>query len=61
MLQLEVLVILKANPGNLKCGGRIKIWMWLCVERESYLGFGKRVGMTKIERNIMQQKKVPRE
>ena len=35
-------VILKANPGILKLVGRIKAWMWLCVERESYLGFGDR-------------------
>ena len=33
------MVILKVNPGILK-GGGIKMWMWLCVERESYLGFG---------------------
>ena len=32
----------------LKHGGEIKMWMWLCVERESYLGFGNRVGLRKI-------------
>ena len=26
-------VILKANPGILKRGGGIKMWMWLCLER----------------------------
>ena len=31
--------------------------MWLCVERESYVGFGNRVGMRKIGRNIVSQKK----
>ena len=39
------MVILKANPSILKRGGGIKMWMWLCLERESYLGFGNRVGM----------------
>ena len=34
------MVILKANPGILKRDGGIKMWMWLCIERESYLGFG---------------------
>ena len=36
----EVLVMLKTNPFILKCGGGIKMWIWLCEERESYLGFG---------------------
>ena len=39
---------------------------WLCnkgvdvvvLERESYLGFGNRVGMRKIGRNIVRQKKL---
>ena len=31
--------ILKTNPGILKRGGGIKMWMSLCVERESYLRF----------------------
>ena len=39
------MVILKANPGILKGDGGIKMLMWLCVERESYLGFGNRVGL----------------
>ena len=34
------MVILKPNPGILKRGGGIKMWMWMCVERQSYLGFG---------------------
>ena len=46
------MVILKANPFILKRGGGIKMWTWLCVERESYLGFANRVGMRKIGRNI---------
>ena len=55
--------VLKANPGILKCGGGIKMWLWLCVEREreSYLGFGNRVGMKKIGRNIVRQKKMLKE
>ena len=40
MLQVKSVIILKAKPGILKCGGGIKMWMWLCVERGSYLGFG---------------------
>ena len=63
MLQVKSVVILKANPGILKCGGRIKMWMWLCAEREreSCLGFGNRVRMRKIGRNIVRQKKILRE
>ena len=34
------MIMLKANPGILKRGGGIKMWMWLCVERGSYLRFG---------------------
>ena len=52
----EQSLILKANPGILKCGDTIKMWMWLYVERGSYLGFGNRVAMRKIERNIVRQK-----
>ena len=55
------MVIPKTNPGILKRGGGIEMWMWLCVERESYLGFGNRVGMWKIGRNIVRQKKMLRE
>ena len=55
------MVILKANPGILKLGSGIKMWMWMCVERESYLRFGNRVGMRKTGRNIASQKKMPRE
>ena len=51
------MVILKANPGILKRGGGIKMWMWLYVERGCYLGFGNRVRMRKIGRNIVRQKK----
>ena len=52
MLRMKSVVILKANPGILKRGDGINRWMWLCVERESYLGFG----MGKIGRNIVRQK-----
>ena len=61
MLRVKSVVMLKANPGILKCGGVIKMWMWPCVETESYLGFGDRVGMRKIGRNIVRQKKMLRE
>ena len=40
MLLVKSVIILKAKSGILKCGSGIKTWMWLCVERESYLGFG---------------------
>ena len=61
MLRGKSVVILKANPGILKLGGAIKMWMWLCVERGSYLGSGDRVEMRKIGRNITRQKKMLRE
>ena len=57
MLRVKSVVIVKANPGIFKHGGEIKMWMWLCVERESYLGFGNRVRMKKIEKNIVRQKR----
>ena len=41
MLRVKSVAILKVNPGILKRGAGIKMWMWLCVERDSYLGFGK--------------------
>ena len=34
------MVTLKANPSSLKRGVEIKVWMWLWIEKESYLGFG---------------------
>ena len=40
MLRVKSVVIRKANPGTLKRGFGMKMWMWLCVERQSYLGFG---------------------
>ena len=40
--------------------GGIKMWMWLCVERESYYDL-ETVGMTKIGRNIVRQKNMLRE
>ena len=55
---MKSVVILKANTGILKHGGGIKMWMWLCVERESYLRFGNRVRMRKIGRNIGRQKNI---
>ena len=57
MLRVKSVVILKANPGILKRGGGIKMWIWLCVERESYLRFGNRARMRKIGRNFVRQKK----
>ena len=57
LLRVKSVVILKANPGILKLGGEIKMWMWLCVERGSYLEFGDRVRMKKIGRNIARQKR----
>ena len=53
----EVVVILKTTPGILKRGDGIKMWIWLCSERGSYLRFGNRIGMRKIGRNIVRQKK----
>ena len=47
MLRVNSVVILKTNPDILKRVGGIKTWIRLCVERESYLGFGKRLGMRK--------------
>ena len=60
MLAVRSVFILKANPGILKHGRGIKIWMWLCVERGSCLGVGNRVGMRKIRKNIVRQKKTTR-
>ena len=54
---MKPVVILNANPGILKRGGGTKAWMWLCVERERSLGYGNRVGMRKIGRNIVRQKR----
>ena len=54
------MVILKANPGILKYVGEIKMWMWLCVKRDIYLGFGNRFGKRKI-RNIERQREMLRE
>ena len=50
------MAVLKANTDIFKRCGGIKIWMWLCVERQSYLGFGNRVRMSKIGRNIVRLK-----
>ena len=32
----SVVILLKANPGILKCGGGIKTWMWLCGKSELF-------------------------
>ena len=61
MLQVKSVVMLKANPGILKHGGGIKMWMWQCAERESYSGFANKLGMRKIGKNIVRQKKMQRE
>ena len=50
--------MLKGNTGILKRRGGIKMWMWLCIERESYLGFRNRVRMRNIGRIIVWQKKM---
>ena len=52
---------LTTNVMVIKHGGLIKMRRWLCVEKECYLGFGNRVGMRKIGRNIVGQKKMLRE
>ena len=57
MLQVKFVAMLKTNPGILNSGVGEKMWMLLCVERMSYLGFENRVGMRKIGRNIERQKK----
>ena len=44
----------KANPGILKRVGEIKMWIWLCIEGDIYLG----PGMKEIVRNIVRQKKM---
>ena len=55
------MVILKANPDIFKHGVEIKMWMWLCVERESYLEFGSRARVKNIGKNIVRQKKMLRD
>ena len=59
MLRMKSVVILKANPDILKRGG-ITMWMSLCVESKKYLGFGNRVGMREIGKNIVRQKNILR-
>ena len=54
---LRVKFIIKANPCILKRGAGIKMWVWLYIERGSYLGFGNRVAMRKKGRNIVRQKR----
>ena len=61
MLRVKSVVILKANPDIFKHGGEIKMWMWLRVERESYLEFGSRARVKNIGKNIVRQKKMLRE
>ena len=48
----EVCGYTKGKPIHFETWFRIKIRMWLCVERETCLGFGSRVGMKKIGRNM---------
>ena len=36
MLWVKSVVIIKTNPGILKRGSGIKMWVWLCVERELF-------------------------
>ena len=61
MLRMKFVVTRKAYQDILKRGDRINTWMCLCTERESYLGFVNRVGMNKIGKNIVRQKKMLRE
>ena len=61
MLQVKSVVMLKANPGILKRGVGIKLWIWLYVEGGSYLGFKNRVGIRKIGRNIVREKNMLKE
>ena len=55
--EMKSVVMPKANPGILKRVGEIKMWIWLCIEGDSYLG----PGMKEIVRNIVRQKKMLRE
>ena len=55
---MKSVVIPKGNPDILKRGGGIKMWMWLCIEIKSYLGLGNKIGMRKIGKNIVKQKKM---
>ena len=52
------MVILKANPGILKYGGEIKMWMWLCEERERELF---RIWNEQDRKNYCESKKMLRE
>ena len=54
---MKSVVIVKANPGIFKHGGEIKMWMWLCVERESYLEFGSRARVKNIGKKYCETKK----
>ena len=55
------MVTLKAYHDILKRGDGMNTWMCLRTERKSYLGFVNRVGMNKIGKNIVRQKKMLRE
>ena len=55
-LSSEVCGYTKGNLSFLKRGGRIKMWMWLCVERELFRIWNI-VAMKKLGRDILRQKK----
>ena len=52
----EVCGYSKGKQGILIRSSRIKMWLRLRVERESYLGFGNKVGMKKLGRDLAGQK-----
>ena len=52
----EICGYTKGNLSFLKRGGRIKMWMWVCVERELFRIWNI-VAMKKLGRNILRQKK----
>ena len=56
-MQVKYVVILKVNPGILKGCGGIKMWMWQCVERGSYLEFRKSRNEKDRKKYIVRQKK----
>ena len=61
MQQVKLNVKLKTNPHILRRGGGIKMWIQLCVERESSLGFGNRVKNEEDRKKHCDTKKMLRE
>ena len=56
-VKLKSVVILKANPDISKRGDGIKMWMWLCVKRESYLVIWKQSRNEEDRRKYCETKK----